>query len=273
MDQQYGDYLEADGSAGTVTATSILVTILAFCTFILSSGLAGRKNSSSSTGLSGTFASVKTKIERLLVRNSQLEQQQQEAAEAPAAAIKKADRSLEKKGAPPGPTAWPVIGSLHLLAKHEVPFEAFSQLSRIYGDLFSITLGSTPCVVVNSFPLIKEVLIAKGPHFGGRPNFIRYDILFGGDRDNCKSITSLIISFGGKMISWDKKKRSSSSSVGVGSVIFIESYNFKVPRVSHCIDAPSLALISLYICTCCLQLGSQESTTTTVSSVSDRREV
>ena len=92
----------------------------------------------------------------------------------------------QSKGAPPGPRPWPIIGSLHLLAKYEVPFEAFTQLSKMYGDLFSITLGGTQCVVVNSFPLIKEVLIAKGPHFGGRPNFIRYDILFGGDRDNCK---------------------------------------------------------------------------------------
>nr|QST15038.1 CYP307A1 protein [Diaphanosoma celebensis] len=88
------------------------------------------------------------------------------------------------KGTPPGPVAWPVIGSLHLIAKYDVPFEAFTALSNIYGDIFSITLGTTPCVVVNSFPLIKEVLITKGPHFGGRPNFIRYDILFGGDRDN-----------------------------------------------------------------------------------------
>ena len=91
---------------------------------------------------------------------------------------------------PPGPQGWPVIGSLHLLASHEVPFEAFSHLSRVYGDIFSITLGTTPCVVVNSFPLIKEVLITKGPHFGGRPNFIRYDILFGGDRDNCEYLDS-----------------------------------------------------------------------------------
>jgi Cytochrome P450 len=97
------------------------------------------------------------------------------------------------KGSPPGPIAWPVIGSLHLIAKYEVPFEAFTALSKIYGDIFSITLGTTPCVVVNSFPLIKEVLITKGPHFGGRPNFIRYDILFGGDRDNCK-LTSVYYS-------------------------------------------------------------------------------
>lgn len=99
-----------------------------------------------------------------------------------------ADNNPEEvaRGPPPGPLGWPVIGSLHLLASHEVPFEAFSHLSKVYGDIFSITLGTTPCVVVNSFPLIKEVLITKGPHFGGRPNFIRYDILFGGDRDNCE---------------------------------------------------------------------------------------
>ena len=101
----------------------------------------------------------------------------------------KDEECVVSKGAPPGPWAWPVIGSLHLLGQYEVPFEAFSSLSRIYGDLFSITLGSTPCVVVNSLPLIKEVLITKGPHFGGRPNFIRYDILFGGDRDNCKYLS------------------------------------------------------------------------------------
>lgn len=100
---------------------------------------------------------------------------------------------LVRHCAPPGPHGWPVIGSLHLLSSHEVPFEAFSHLSKTYGDIFSITLGSTPCVVVNSFPLIKEVLITKGPHFGGRPNFIRYDILFGGDRDNCKYHMSSLV--------------------------------------------------------------------------------
>lgn len=191
MDQLQQQYdFEANiisGAAGPVTATSILVTLLALCTLVLT-GLAGRKNSASKgRRLSGTFADVKSKIESLLIRHAGVQQQQEVVVVTPAEATSIKKAGAEKKGAPPGPTAWPVIGSLHLLAKYEVPFEAFSQLSRIYGDIFSITLGSTPCVVVNSFPLIKEVLIAKGPHFGGRPNFIRYDILFGGDRDNCKS--------------------------------------------------------------------------------------
>lgn len=41
-------------------------------------------------------------------------------------------------------------------------------------------------MVVNNFQLIKEVLITKGADFGGRPDFIRFHKLFGGDRNNCK---------------------------------------------------------------------------------------
>ncbi|KAJ8976563.1 hypothetical protein NQ317_014216 [Molorchus minor] len=58
--------------------------------------------------------------------------------------------------------------------------EAFTNLSKIYGDIFSINLGSIPCVVVNNFSLIKEVLITKGADFGGRPDFKRFHMLFGG---------------------------------------------------------------------------------------------
>lgn len=87
---------------------------------------------------------------------------------------------------PPGPRPWPFIGSLHLLGQHETPFQAFTALSKVYGDVFSITLGSTPCVVVNNFKLIREVLISKGAEFGGRPNFVRFHKLFGGDRNNCE---------------------------------------------------------------------------------------
>lgn len=93
---------------------------------------------------------------------------------------------------PPGPRPWPIIGSLHLLGQHETPFQAFTFLSKLYGDVFSITLGTTPCVVVNNFKLIREVLISKGAEFGGRPNFMRFHKLFGGDRNNCKSTASLV---------------------------------------------------------------------------------
>ncbi|GFG39124.1 hypothetical protein Cfor_10603 [Coptotermes formosanus] len=88
---------------------------------------------------------------------------------------------------PPGPKPWPLIGSLHILGQYKSPFQGLAELAKAYGDIYSLTLGNTPCVVVNSFQLIKEVLISKGSQFGDRPNFIRFHKLFGGDRNNCKS--------------------------------------------------------------------------------------
>ena len=86
-----------------------------------------------------------------------------------------------------GPRPLPLIGSLHKLAGDGGPFEAFTRMAKVYGDIYSIKLGVADCVIVSSYPLIKEVLITKGGHFGGRPNFLRFHALFGGDRNNCKS--------------------------------------------------------------------------------------
>lgn len=85
-----------------------------------------------------------------------------------------------------GPIPFPIIGSLHLIGRYATPFEGFTALSKKYGDIYAIHLGSVRCIVVNNFTLIKEVLIRKGAHFGGRPNYLRYHKLFGGDRNNCK---------------------------------------------------------------------------------------
>lgn len=87
---------------------------------------------------------------------------------------------------PSGPRPWPVIGSLHLLGGYEVPYQAFNVLSKRYGQVFKMNLGSVPCVVINGVNNIKEVLINKYAHFDGRPNFRRYHQLFNGDKDNCK---------------------------------------------------------------------------------------
>lgn len=87
----------------------------------------------------------------------------------------------------PGPVPWPVIGNLGMLARFRVPFEGFTELSKQLGDIYSLTLGSTRCLVVNNLELIREVLNQNGKFFGGRPDFLRYHKLFGGDRNNCKS--------------------------------------------------------------------------------------
>lgn len=86
----------------------------------------------------------------------------------------------------PGPMPLPFIGNLAEIGKYEVPFEGFTALAKKYGDAYSLFLGTTRCLVVNNLELIREVLNQNGRFFGGRPDFIRFHKLFGGDRNNCK---------------------------------------------------------------------------------------
>ena len=95
---------------------------------------------------------------------------------------------------PPGPVAWPIIGNLHLLGNHRSPFEAFSALGKRFGDIYQLKMGTVPAVVLNNYAHIKEVLITRGADFGGRPDFLRFHKLFGGDRNNCECcVTSDVI--------------------------------------------------------------------------------
>ncbi|XVF79448.1 hypothetical protein PTKIN_Ptkin14bG0223800 [Pterospermum kingtungense] len=58
---------------------------------------------------------------------------------------------------PPGPPQLPIIGNLHHLVGG-LPHHCFNKLSKKYGPIFSIRLGSVPGVVVSTAKLTKEVL-------------------------------------------------------------------------------------------------------------------
>ena len=103
---------------------------------------------------------------------------------------KKSKKEDNEADEAPGPKPWPIIGSLHLMAaaqlKGLIPYAAFTALKNIYGNVFSITLGTTKCIVVNDEKSVREVLISKDSDFDSRPDFKRFDALFGGDKQNCK---------------------------------------------------------------------------------------
>lgn len=86
----------------------------------------------------------------------------------------------------PGPVPWPIFGNLDLLGRYGSPFESFTEMSQIFGDIYAITLGTKLCLVVSSLDLIHEVLNKNGKYFSGRPDFIRFNVLFGGSRSNCE---------------------------------------------------------------------------------------
>lgn len=96
-------------------------------------------------------------------------------------------KTVRRKGKKlPGPSKKFLIGNLDLLSGYETPFQAFGVLKETYGNVFSLQMGSVPAVVVNGYENIKEVLLTKGEKFDARPNFNRFNILFDGDKENCK---------------------------------------------------------------------------------------
>ncbi|KAF5284940.1 hypothetical protein FQA39_LY16895 [Lamprigera yunnana] len=73
---------------------------------------------------------------------------------------------------------------MHLLGGYEVPYQAFTNLGKKYGNVIKLKLGNVNSVVINGYESIREVLVTKGHYFDSRPNFERYQQLFGGDKQN-----------------------------------------------------------------------------------------
>ncbi|XP_037268217.2 cytochrome P450 307a1-like [Rhipicephalus microplus] len=89
--------------------------------------------------------------------------------------------SLKKQ--PPGPLKLPVIGSSYIVGRYSNPWDAFSDLRRIYGDVYSINLGSRRCLVVSSLDALREVLVTKATDFADRPDSLRYHAIFKNNRN------------------------------------------------------------------------------------------
>lgn len=104
------------------------------------------------------------------------------------------NHSSEELREAPGPKPKLIVGNLDALNGYEIPYQAFSVLSKKYGNIIKLQLGQVPSMVINGVENIKEVLVNKGHHFDSRPNFRRYHMLFSGNKENCKcsSLNSLM---------------------------------------------------------------------------------
>ncbi|CAG5958493.1 unnamed protein product, partial [Menidia menidia] len=80
-------------------------------------------------------------------------------------------KTRRPKNFPPGPPALPLVGNL-LHLHLENPLKDFERLSRSYGDVYSLYLGSKPAVVINGLKAIKEAIVTKAADFSGRPQDI-----------------------------------------------------------------------------------------------------
>ncbi|KAL2250940.1 UNVERIFIED_CONTAM: cytochrome [Sesamum indicum] len=94
-------------------------------------------------------------------------------------------RSKRRRNLPPGPAGLPLIGIFHQVG--DTPLhEYFSQLSKEYGPLLYVKLGSRPVLVANSSRTAEEILKTQDLAFCSRPPFLsmsklsyeRFDIAF-----------------------------------------------------------------------------------------------
>nr|AXE15625.1 cytochrome P450 2D3-like protein [Eremias argus] len=74
---------------------------------------------------------------------------------------------------PPGPVSLPFIGTILQIDYHN-PHVSFTQLSKKYGNIYSLQNFWTNVVVLNGFKAVKEALVNKSEDFADRPFFPAY---------------------------------------------------------------------------------------------------
>ncbi|KAF7664996.1 hypothetical protein LDENG_00158360 [Lucifuga dentata] len=94
-------------------------------------------------------------------------------------------RNLRLKRRLPGPFAWPVVGNAMQLG--QMPHITFSKLAKKYGNVYQIRLGCSDIVVLNGDRVIRQALVQHSTEFAGRPNFVSFLSVSGG---NSLSFTS-----------------------------------------------------------------------------------
>ncbi|MCO5598325.1 hypothetical protein L7F22_052418 [Adiantum nelumboides] len=77
-------------------------------------------------------------------------------------------RRRRKPNLPPGPPALPIIGHMHLLAGASHPADALAHLSKRYGPLISLKLGSIPFIVASTPETARQILQTHDQAFAFR---------------------------------------------------------------------------------------------------------
>jgi len=75
-------------------------------------------------------------------------------------------RNSHQSRLPPGPKRWPIIGNIHLLGSK--PHCSLANLSKTYGPLMSLRLGSATIVVISSPDVAKEMFLQHDSTFSSR---------------------------------------------------------------------------------------------------------
>ncbi|KAJ3300097.1 hypothetical protein HK104_004566 [Borealophlyctis nickersoniae] len=95
-------------------------------------------------------------------------------------AVLSRDKNNGKK-LPPGPTGLPILGNLHQLG--DFPHLRFLEWTKIYGDVFSIRMGSQLAVIINGPKPLKDLLVTNGVKHSSRFfSYVLNEIATNGDK-------------------------------------------------------------------------------------------
>ncbi|XP_068089319.1 cytochrome P450 2K6-like [Hyperolius riggenbachi] len=75
---------------------------------------------------------------------------------------------------PPGPRGLPVIGNLHMINLKR-PTETLMKLSKQYGPIFSLRMGSVKMVVLSGYDTVKSALVDHADEFAERPHIPMFE--------------------------------------------------------------------------------------------------
>ncbi|XP_043782424.1 cytochrome P450 2C9-like [Cervus elaphus] len=71
---------------------------------------------------------------------------------------------------PPGPTPLPILGNILQLDVKNIS-KSLTNISKVYGPVFTVNFGVKPVVVLHGYEAVKEALIDLGEEFSGRGIF------------------------------------------------------------------------------------------------------
>ncbi|KAM3930530.1 cytochrome P450 2K1-like [Leptodactylus fuscus] len=73
------------------------------------------------------------------------------------------------KNFPPGPKPLPIIGNIHILNLKK-PYKTFLELSKEYGPVFTVHIGSQKMVLLCGYETVKDALVNYAEEFSERPH-------------------------------------------------------------------------------------------------------
>ncbi len=70
---------------------------------------------------------------------------------------------------PPGPRTFPILGNLHLMPTVK-PYKQFDEWGQTYGPIYTLMVGSSPLIILQSHKIAKDLLDKRGFNYSSRPD-------------------------------------------------------------------------------------------------------